>query len=285
MDERAQKPEAMTPAEHAKRIEEWRARRLKKLTADDGWLTLVGLHWLEDGQFKIGGGKHNDIVVDSPRAPDDMGILKVRDGQVFFWSAPGFKAARPDAQLEAMELNSDAKELPTVIKAGDVSFYVIDRGGRLALRIKDNGAPGRAAFKGIKHYPVDMKWRVAATFSAYPKPEQLRVPTEVGYEEMQTSPGTLSFLYGGRNYVFKTFQASKGMWVVFGDQTNGKETYGAGRFVYVDDPKNNKTFIDFNEAYSPPCVFSRFTTCPLPPPGNRLPFRVEAGELNYDGGT
>ena len=169
-------------------------------------------------------------------------------------------------------------------RLGTLRLSLIERGGRLAVRLKDADSEVRRRFRGIESFPIDSAWRIEARFEACAPARRVSVPNIPGLVDEETSPGALVFAAGGRTHRLDSIleRGETDLWILFGDATNGRETYGAGRFVYVPPPVEGKTAIDFNKAYNPPCVFTPYSTCPLPPPGNRLPIRVEAGEMVYD---
>jgi hypothetical protein len=183
--------------------------------------------------------------------------------------------------VTTMTLRSDAEGEPTVVKHGSVSFYLIKRGERLGVRIKDSRNPALLAFHGIDSYPIDLKWRFDARFDASPAGKTISVPNILGSVEQEKSPGAVVFELEGKELRIGavTESGTEDLFLIFGDQTNGVETYGGGRFLYAAPPdKNGRVVLDFNKAYNPPCVFTPYATCPLPPTQNRLPIRIEAGE-------
>jgi len=183
-----------------------------------------------------------------------------------------------------MALRSDAEGEPTLLRRGSVSFYLIKRGERLGVRVKDSRSPALLAFHGIDSYPIQLKWRVDARFEAYPAGKTIPVPNILGSVEQEKSPGAVVFDFEGREFRIDavTESGTEDLFLIFGDQTNGVETYGGGRFLYAAPAdKNGRVVLDFNKAYNPPCVFTPYATCPLPPPQNRLAIRVEAGEKKF----
>ena len=267
-------------------VETWRQERLTHLTAEDGWLTLVGLHWLKDGALNVGGSPDNDIRLPPAHAPRRIGVLQVKGKQVSLQVAPGVSVTQAGKLVQRAILQSDAHgQKPTVLAFGPLTFFVIQRGDALALRVRDSQATARQDFHGIPTFPVDAKWRVVGKFEAYTPPHPVQTPTAAGVVEDQVSPGAVVFTLGGQQLRLETVQEpdSQELFIVFADATSGKDTYGSGRFLYAAQPAQGQVVLDFNRAYNPPCAFSAFATCPLPPPGNRLPVRIEAGEKIYVG--
>ncbi len=275
-----------TETDYEREILAWRAHRLKRLTAEDGWTTLVGLFWLEPGENSFGRAESNRIVMDYPALPEQVGTFQATGREVRFVAAPGVNVLHAGRPVRAIgPLQDDAAGAPTVLSVGSLCFYLIERSGRLSIRVTDSRADARMHFKGLEYFPVDSKWRVAARFEPYSPPKKIPIPTVLGMEEEMQCPGALAFdVEGTACRLDAVLEAGERDWfVMFADRSNGKQTYGAGRFLYVAPPADGRTVIDFNKSYTPPCAFSAFATCPLPPPQNRLPIAVTAGELHYAG--
>ncbi len=269
---------------HRGEWEAWRARRLETLRKDDGWLTLVGLFWLEEGDNVFGSDPSNRIVFPPGTAPAKMGSIHLQGGGASVAADPRAGVTHDGHVITQMPLSTDAKgAAPTVLKYGSLSFYVIDRDGRLGVRVKDREAPARKNFRGIETFPYDERWRVEARFEPYRPARAISVPNVLGTVDAAESPGALVFTWEGKTYrldpILETGETD--LFLVFGDATNGADTYGGGRFLYAAPPVGGRTVLDFNRSYNPPCVFTPYATCPLPPRQNRLPFRVEAGEKEY----
>ena len=261
----------------------WHAQRIARLTAPDGWLSLVGLEWLRPGVNRIGSAADNDIVL--AKAPTHLGVIDWRsDGSVHVALEPGVDAAIDGGSDRAALLLDDSHAQPTRVVFGSVHFILIDRDGRKGLRVRDHDAATRAGFVGIERFPVDPAWRIVADWVPLDPPFQLATSTVIGTLETHPAPGKAVFERDGqRCEVYPMLEApgDSQLFLVFADQTSGKETYGAARFLYADLPRAGKLVLDFNRAYNPPCAFTPFATCPLAPPENRLVLRVTAGELKY----
>ncbi len=259
---------------------QWHERRLQRLQADDGWLTLVGLGWLKNGVNRAGSGK--DVDVEFPvDAPAVVGTFTRSGSAVSFQPAAGVSVLRLGQPFSAGAVKSDAPGVePDVLNVGRFSFYVIARGSELGVRIKDPDAHARKEFKGIPTYPPATKWRIRARWEPVAAPTTMEVPNVLGRIEAMTVPGTAVFSVSGKEYRLTPVleEGIPQLFFIFADETNRTETYGAGRFLYADQPKDGYVVLDFNRAYNPPCAFSPFATCPLPPRQNRLALRVEAGE-------
>jgi uncharacterized protein len=272
-------PKEINQQAYVKEIEEWRAKRLASLTSDSGWLSLIGLFWLKEGRNTVGSDAANDIVV--PKVPARAGEFVLANGVVTF-RTPHAKTFTVDgAPISSVELKNDLDEKPTIVRAGTLSFQIIKREDKLGVRVKDRDNPDRANFRGLEYFPTDPKWRIEARFEAYNPPRAIPILNVLNMETDEPSPGAVVFEGGGKTYRLDaiTEQGEKQFFMIFADDTRGKETYGAGRYLYIDPPEaNNRIVIDFNKAYSPPCAFTNYATCPLPPKQNILPVRIDAGE-------
>ncbi|XXF80540.1 DUF1684 domain-containing protein [Myxococcaceae bacterium GXIMD 01537] len=257
----------------------WHDKRLRGLTSEDGWLTLVGLEWLDEGEQSAGSEPGSKVEL-PPHTPAKLGTFTRKGTAVSFQPAPGVALTLKGKPFTGGALRTDADGEPDVLRLGSVSFFVIHRGDKLGVRVKDSESPTRKAFHGIPTYAPSAAWRIEARLEPADKPRTLSVPNVLGLMEDMPSPGTLVFTVGGKEHRLTpvTEEGSQQLFIIFADETNKDETYGAGRFLYADAPKDGRVTLDFNRAYNPPCAFTRFATCPLPPRGNRLPLRVEAGE-------
>jgi uncharacterized protein len=268
---------ALLAGDYAAGIAKFRADREKSLVREDGWTTVVGLSWLKEGDNRAGSDPKADVPLPAS-LPTQVGVFTLRSGHVRFQPAPGIN-------LTARELKPDND----VVTLGTVKFFLIQRGegpnAKFGVRIKDSEAATRKEFTHLSWYPVDPSWRIVAKYVPWDKPHVLSFDTVIpGLQEQDSSPGAITFTRDGKDYNLEP--AADGS-IVFRDQTTGKATYGGGRFLDIDLPKNLKiagsVVLDFNEAYNPPCVFTAYATCPLPPPQNRLTLTVTAGELMYNG--
>lgn len=263
-------------------VRNWRQARVHKLTQPDGWLTLVGLDWLREGEQTVGSAADNDIVLSG--GPARWGSVTLRDEQVHFNTAPGVDV-RVDGQLvNSARLVADDEGEASIVSSGTVQFYVVRRGS-LALRVKDSTAATRTNFQGLDYFPMTMDWRVVARFEPHPPGTTLEIVNVQGQIEHWDNPGVAVFEKGGKSFRIEMVleEGEDELFVIIADRTSGKETYGAARFMYAPMPKNGYTVLDFNKTYNPPCAFTVYSTCALPPPSNRMNIRVEAGELKYQG--
>jgi uncharacterized protein len=264
---------------HRAAVEAWRRERYRRLRLDTGWLTLAGLAWLRPGVNRIGSDPDAEAVL--PAGPPWAGTVTLTDDGIV---ADG-SFAHAESPADGLRLETDLHGRPTMLELGSLRLCVIERGGRLGLRTWDTDSPARSEFEGIAHWPVDPAWRLTARLETTPG-RTVRVPDVLGTIDDQESPGDLVFEAGGGTHRLQALQGGDAgeLWLVFGDATNGDETYGGGRFLYAAAPDaDGAVELDFNRAYNPPCVFSPYATCPLPWPENRLPIRIEAGEMTHQG--
>jgi uncharacterized protein len=276
-------PAGSGDADYRAEVEKWRTSRIAALTSETGWLTVVGLTWLKEGDNSVGSGPSNDIVL-SRAAPPLLGRIRVVGGKAHLDVAPGVDVTHDGKKVRSLDLVSDEAGEPTVVKHGTLSFFLIRRGEKLGVRVKDSAAAARKSFHGIDNFPVTPAWRLTARFEPYAGGKTIPIPNILGNVTREPSPGALVFSIGGREYRLDAVeeQGEEELFLIFGDSTNGTSTYGAGRFLYAPRPgKDGRTVVDFNKAYNPPCAFTPFATCPLPPPQNRLPVAVEAGEKSF----
>lgn len=260
---------------------EWRAKRVESLAGPRGWTTLIGRFWLEPGTHSAGSDPSNPILLPTGRAAARVGTFERVGRRVIFHAADGVAATVNGNPVKDIELVSDHEPQPTRLDLGELSVVVIERGERIGLRVRDPESPTRRAFKGIPTFPYAAAWKLTGRFEPFPSPRTLRVPTVIGGTESFPSPGAVVFQWKGREHRLDVAQESgeSRYFVMFKDATSGRSTYPAGRFLYVSRADGSGVVtVDFNQAYTPPCGYTRFATCPLPPPQNVLPFRVEAGE-------
>ena len=271
------------PADYRNQILAWRQQRETGLRSENGWLTLAGLFWLKPGNNSIGAGDTNDFLLPDG-TPPQVGVLNLSGKIVTFTNLAGERTTvnkKPITQPVA--LHYDADDNSDIVQVGTVSFYTIERGNKLGIRVKDRNSPTLRNFKGTEFFPIDAAFRFEAKF--IPAPQKIAVPSIIGQTEMQESPGIVEFNYRGQAYRLRPVYEGKTLFFIFKDLTSKKETYPAGRMLNTPLPKDNKVILDFNEAYNPPCSFTPYATCPLPPKENSLPIRIEAGELRFEGGN
>jgi len=264
----------------------WRAWRLERLTADTGWLTLIGLDWLHEGENRLGSAEDADLKLPADKAPAKLGVLRLESGKVTLVPEAGTGlTANGEPVSGPLVLGTDVDEDTTLLELGPLNFYVISRGDRLGLRIRDREAELRVHFPGLQYFPGDPKYRIEARFTPSPEGTTVKVANVLGQAIDMPSPGKVTFMLDGQELTITALDDTGDgrLYLIVGDKTNSIETYGAGRFAYAGPPEDGKVVVDFNRLYNPPCAFTAFSTCELPPRENRLPVRIEAGELKFAG--
>jgi uncharacterized protein len=279
----AQAPQSGADAYNTE-IETWRAQRVERLTSPSGWLTLVGLYWFEPGENTFGSDRSNALVLNHPALAARTGTFVLDGASVRFLAAPGATITHEQDAVTSIEMAPDTSGNPTVLTSGSVQFFVIERVGHVGLRVRDNASALRTRFKGLDYFPIDAKWDFSASFHPYQPAKQVPIVNILGMVDNMTAPGYLTFKRDGREWRLDALLEAPDadeLFLMFADATSGRETYGAGRYLYVPLPQDGKVPLDFNKAYNPPCAFNEFATCPLPPRQNRLQLKIEAGERSY----
>lgn len=273
-------------ADHLAEVEEWHAERDKRLRSPDGWLALVGLHWLTPGEHEVGQHPSNAIRLSGRNVPPLAGHLRVTDDLQASIRPHHEATLIHDSEpiSEELRMTAEPDGDPTIIELGSLRMHLIRRGvrnERLALRVRDTEAPALRAFSAVPRFPVDPAWRLEARLERALEPRTIAVPDIVGDVLEMPSPGDVVLpLDSGEQRLHAVEEENDTLWLIFGDATNGDQTYGAGRFLVTGpvQPDGSVT-VDFNLAYNMPCVFSPYATCPLPPEGNRLSVPIPAGEM------
>ena len=264
---------------YVKSVQDWRAQSEARLRKDNGWLTLAGRYPMKPGANTFGTAKDNDIVFPAELGPAHMGTIDVAPKHVEVKLAPGVEMTQDGIAMTDKVMGFDP-ENPDWVAIGRIAFHVIERDGNYVLRLADNQSEVRKHFVGRVWYPVNEGFRVPAKFVAYDPPHELEIVDVIGEVSHEKVPGYVEFTLAGKPQRLDVIGEDEGLFFVFRDATAGKTTYPPGRFLYVEKkPAPNATFmLDLNRAYNPPCAFSAFTTCPLPPKQNVLKAGVEAGE-------
>lgn len=239
-------------------VEQYRAQREAALKQDDGWLTVVGLFRLKEGE--------NEIALPASAAAH-LAKITFSNGKAIYYAEgkPG----------------TDLKPNVDIIRTGKSSFFVIKRGVEYFIRVKDNDSQIRRDFTGLKWFPIDPSWNITAKFTSYDQPRTMMFDSQNGVKQPMQSPGYATFTRGGKEYRLEPVIEGHELFFIFRDATSNKTTYGAARFLYADFAKDGVVNLDFNKTINPPCAFTPFATCPLPPPQNRLPLAITAGEKKY----
>jgi uncharacterized protein len=267
----------ITDEEYIKSISQWDSMRLANLKSADGWLNLAGLYWLQEGENTLGSDPGNQLVF--PRGPGKIGSLFLENETIRFTASENIEVFVNNEAVKQTELVSDKEGRPSKLTVDSLGFFIIKRGLRTGVRLRDYLNPRIDALQAIDRFPPDKNWIIQAKFIRNTEGLTIAIPDVLGDVTVDTIPGILEFEFEKSTYRLYPTGSEKRMFLVFGDDTNALETYGAGRFLSIDGPDSlGLVNIDFNKAYNPPCAFSEFATCPLPPKENMLPFKVLAGE-------
>jgi len=265
-------------------VETFRASREIEINSPTGWAALVGLHWISDGEVIVGSDAVSGVRLTGPSAPGRLGTLTVAGNSVHLRISTGLDAFVKGKQVYELDLQSGVAPADG-LKIGDLTLVLISRSGKKALRVWDAKAPNRVAFRGLKWMPIDQKWRIDARFIPHPATQpRIKIQNVLGETVEMRNPGTAIFTVGGMEYRLEAAleaDDAKELFFIFKDGTSNKTTYGAGRYLYTPLPTKGRVVLDFNKAKNPPCAFTDFATCPLPPAANRLTLSVMAGELDH----
>ena len=270
--------------DYSKEIEKWRSEHEANLKTETGWLTVAGLSWLKERTNIVGAGDKFDVRLTDNFKQGKFGEIEFKDGKAVLKVANGVEAQADGKMIAApVDLVSDEKGKPTEIRTGTQTFYLIKREDRSGIRVKDSNSEARRNFKGLHWFPVDESYKVAARLEAFPEPREVMVPNILGGKFKMKSPGILKFSLKGKEYQLQPVDEGDGaLFMIFRDKSSENETYKSGRFLYAAKPVNGEAVLDFNKAENPPCAFTPYATCPLPPPGNSLEVEIKAGEKRYD---
>ena len=260
-------------------VVEYRQALETKLTSDTGWLTIAGLSFLTKPETTFGSAPGNDILLPGATPARVGTIALAKDGRISVTLEPGIQVSLLDGRpFTGGEIKTDFSGPPDRLVLGDVQMWVHMSGDRPAIRIRDKNNSLRKTFAGMKWYPVEESYRVEATFEPYAAPKQMKIPNLLGDIDTMTAPGEVTFTLRDKPQRMIAVEDGEELWFIFRDLTSGETTYQAARFLYTPMPVDGKVVLDFNRAENPPCAYNPFSTCPLPPPQNRLQVRVDAGE-------
>jgi len=262
----------------------WRENRDKRMRLQTSWLNVAGLFWLVEGENSFGTNPLNKIKLPQGSAPSSAGKFIFYKGKITVVANQGVELKAQDKPITQKILKGDDSGRPDIIALNDLRMWVIKRGDQYAIRLRDLNALAYKNYKGLDFFPPSKKYKIIADFVPYPDPKKVTLDTIIGTETEMTSPGYVKFFIDGQEYSLEAFSGgSKSLFFIFKDETNGKETYEASRFMVSDVLDNGKVDLNFNRAYNPPCAYTPYATCPLPPPQNYLKVRIEAGEKKYPG--
>jgi uncharacterized protein len=264
-------------------IRQWDRKRVEDLKAENGWLNLAGLFWLKPGKASFGSGQKADVRFPAGTIQEHAGYFEVTGQSVSITTDKNALITvngRPIQQ--ALIYHKDSSSAPE-LQSGSLKWNIIRRDDKLAIRLRNLQSDAIKNFKGIERFAVDSNWRIRAVLQPGINKGGINIINVLGQSSTQSSPGKLHFSINGKQYTLDALDGGKDeLFLIFGDETNGVETYPSGRYMYIPRPGNDGvTYIDFNKAYNPPCAFTDYATCPLPPKQNILPIAIPAGEKKY----
>lgn len=277
---------APTPENYEADFEAWEADRHESLTNPTGWMRLAGMYWLVEGEQVFGSGDEVDIQFPEGTIPQVAGTIRLENGEVTLISDEEVAITHDGKPVSEMVVY-DGENAPE-IEYGSLNWVIIERGDLIGIRLFNKENSKVDEFTGFPRYDIKPEWHVKARFIQNPEGATIPIINVLGQLEQSPSPGVLEFELDGENFTLDTIEGTTRLFVILGDETNQTETYQAGRYLYIDYPDEGSeyTVIDFNKAYNPPCAYSKFTTCQLPPMQNRLATEITAGEkrpVDWDG--
>lgn len=277
-----EKTDFVSDAIYETEIIEWQQKRNAYQVSEEGWVNLAGLFWLKEGINTFGSGAENDLIFPAQRIAEQGGFMLLKQGVVTIEGAPGVELRLNDV-ITSSGIVYQPDTTTIIVEHGSLRWFIIKRDDKYGVRLRDFENPLLKTFHKIECFPIDPKWRIEGRIAWADSSRIIEITNVLGQTGPQRSVGTLVFEYYGKEYTLDALdEGGDEFFIIFGDETNARETYGTGRYMYVPVPKEgDRVIIDFNKAYNPPCAFTEFATCPLPPKQNILPFAIPAGEKNY----
>lgn len=274
------KKEEFDEEEYKVEMFKWKMKRIEKLKAENGWLNLIGLHWINEGINMFGSNEDNDIIFPEG-APGQIGAIIKFKGNLSISINDSIEVYLNDSLIKDHEIKTDKEKGTTFFKLGRYKWHIIQRNGKYALRLRDLNSSMKDSLQDIPSYPLDINWRIEAEYQPFANPLEIEVGNVLGTTDIETCYGTINFTVDNINYELYPLGDGKNedLFLIFADKTSAIETYGGGRYLYINKPDSTgKTIIDFNKATNPPCAFTEFATCPLPPKENIMDLKIRAGE-------
>lgn len=278
------KKEEFNEEQYKADIFNWKSKRIERLKAENGWLNLVGLHWIDEGINVFGSDEENDIIFPE-NTPVQIGAVIKFKGNLSISINDSIEVYVNNTLIKDHEIRTDKDDSTTYFKMGRYKWHIIYRSGKFAIRLRDLESPLIDSLQEIPSFPVDTKWRINAEYQAFANPIEIEIANVIGTTDIEMCYGTLNFKVDNVEYELYPIGNGKtdDLFLIFADETSAKETYGGGRYLNVKMPDSTgKTIIDFNKATNPPCAFTEFATCPLPPKENILGIKITAGEKNVN---
>ncbi len=272
---------AQNTSTYEKEMQSWQQKRIQALKDQNGWINLTGLFWLKPGKNSFGSAPTNDFVYQHKNMPSKAGYFLWENQQVYWVSNSGISIKINDSLITKALVFEEGKNQASLMALGSLRWNIIQREEKIGVRLRDLASPLLNSFKGTERFALDSNLKLIAHLEPAQQ-NKLLIANVLGQISPLASPGKLVFNIKGTTYTLDALEEGDELFILFGDATSGKETYPAGRFLYANKPDaNGNTILDFNKAFNPPCAFTKFATCPLPPKQNILPIAIKAGEKNY----
>jgi uncharacterized protein (DUF1684 family) len=269
----------MSSHEYEEQVLKWRAKKHDDLVKENGWLSLAGLFWLNQGRNLIGSNPMCEVVLPE-RAPTFLGIVELKGKVARLQVAEGVHVLINDKPAQKAILHSEKEPHPTYITWHDLRLVLHEHAGRSAIRIWDNQRRNRFTLPLLKWFPINKEFRFNARYTPYPEPKVSKQGDTFGENVDDRLDGYVTFKHEGKTFRLDVTEQPDGrLFIKFRDLTSSKETYPPSRYHYTELVSDGKVVVDFNFSYSPPCAFTEYATCIFAPQQNFLPFRVEAGEI------
>ena len=272
----------ITAEEHRREIEAWHAKQIVSLKSETGWLNLIGLYWLREGENSFGSGTAMDFNLENENYPTEIGTFFLKGGKVYFEpKVMGVESEGADVEGKILIFDPESKTSKSLYFES-LHWVIIKRSDAFGVRLRDYEADAVSNFEGVEQYPIDLSWRIEAEFIPYESTKTISITNVLGQTTPNPTPGYLEFQIGGKTFTLDALEGEEELFLIFADETSGRDTYGGGRYMYVKKADaSGKVIIDFNKAYNPPCVYTPHATCPLPPRQNILDVAITAGHKNY----
>jgi uncharacterized protein (DUF1684 family) len=264
----------------------WRKQMDERMKSTTSWLSIAGLYWLQEGENSFGTSSSCSIQLPENSSPGQTGVFTLKNGKVLLKAHPDVVLKVNGKVTSRATLKGDDSDRPDLVEIEDLRMWVIKRGNRYAIRLRDLNHLPFLDYSGLDFFPPEVKYKIEADFVPYAEHKKIEVPTMIGTQTEMTVVGFVRFLLDEKEFRLEAFSGSledENLFFVFKDETSGHETYEASRFLVAQRLESGKIDLNFNRAYNPPCAYTLYATCPLPPPENHLGIRIEAGEKKYPG--
>ncbi len=265
---------------YEKDIIKWQKERFEELKAPYGWPSVVGLYWIRNSMAYFGHQEGNDFILPET-APSGFGRIMDYDTAYYMIAHYSLRVQLDGETVTKVRMLTDQEEGgPSEASWRSLRWHIIERQDKAYLRVKDSLSQYRANLTEIPYFSINPNFRVDAKFTPADTSDRVNYENIIGMSFSDSFAGYLDFQLLGKEYRLKALENDDNSYfVIFSDETTDHSTYGGGRYIYpLKADENGMTTLDFNKAINPPCVFTPYATCPLPPEENFLPVEIVAGE-------